>query len=104
MPWRSSRRSSGSPPPPPPRPMAEVERLREERLNDILQARADPRRRAEDAFIDTIYAPSSPYHRSSAGVTETVERLDAATSRAELARRFAPPRVTLILRGGPARR
>ena len=80
-------------------PIAEVERLREERLNDILQASADPRRRAEDAFIDTIYAPSSPYHRSSAGVTETVERLDAATSRAELARRFDPARMTLIVGG-----
>src|SRR3989304_5621676 len=101
MPWRSSRRSSGSRPPPPPRPAGGAP------LSPPpprAGARADPRRRAEDAFIDTIYAPSSPYHRSSAGVTETVERLDAATSRAELARRFAPPRVTLILRGGPARR
>jgi predicted Zn-dependent peptidase len=41
-------------------PEGEVERLREERLNDILQARADPRRRAEEAFIGAIYAPSSP--------------------------------------------
>jgi len=80
-------------------PEGEVERLREERLNDILQARADPRRRAEEAFIGTIYAPSSPYHRSSAGTTETVERLDAATSRAELARRFDPARMTLIVGG-----
>ncbi|MEW5992566.1 MAG: pitrilysin family protein [Chloroflexota bacterium] len=80
-------------------PDAEVERLREERLNDILQARADPRRRAEDAFIGTVYAPSSPYHRSSAGTTETVGRLDAATSRAELARRFDPARMTLIVGG-----
>jgi predicted Zn-dependent peptidase len=80
-------------------PEAEVERLREERLNDILQALADPRRRAEDAFIGAIYAPSSPYHRSSAGLTETVERLDAATSRAELARRFDPARMTLVVGG-----
>jgi predicted Zn-dependent peptidase len=76
-----------------------VERLREERLNDILQARADPRRRAEEAFIGAIYAPSSPYHRSAAGTTETVARLDAVTSRAELARRFDPARMTLIVGG-----
>ena len=44
-------------------PAAEVERLRDERLNDLLQAKADPRRRAEETFIGTIYAPSSPYHR-----------------------------------------
>ncbi|TAK02447.1 MAG: insulinase family protein [Chloroflexota bacterium] len=80
-------------------PDSEVERLREERLNDILQARADPRRRAEDAFIDTIYAPTSPYRRSSAGTTETVERLDASTCRAELARRFDPARMSLIVGG-----
>ena len=34
-------------------PDSEVERLRDERLNDILQARADPRRRAEEAFVET---------------------------------------------------
>ncbi len=37
-------------------PAAEVERLRDERLNDLLQAKADPRRRAEETFIGTIYA------------------------------------------------
>ncbi|MBA2555758.1 MAG: insulinase family protein, partial [Chloroflexi bacterium] len=37
-------------------PEAEVERLREERLNDLLQAMADPRRRAERAYAETIYA------------------------------------------------
>ncbi len=80
-------------------PAAEVERLREERLNDILQARADPRRRAEEAFVGAIYAGSSPYHRPPGGVAETVARLDAATSRAELARRFDPARMTLLVGG-----
>ena len=32
-------------------PGAEVERLRDERLNDLLQAQADPRRRADEAFV-----------------------------------------------------
>jgi len=80
-------------------PDAEVERLREERLADILQARADPRRRAEEAFVGAVYAPSSPYHRSVGGTAETVERLDSATSRAELARRFDPARMSLIIGG-----
>ncbi|MCI0584734.1 MAG: insulinase family protein, partial [Chloroflexi bacterium] len=48
-------------------PDSEVERLRDERLNDLLQAKADPRRRADDAFVETIYAPGSPYRRPSAG-------------------------------------
>ena len=41
-------------------PDAEVDRLRDERLNDLLQAEADPRRRADEAFAATIYAPGSP--------------------------------------------
>ena len=36
-------------------PAREVDRLRDERLNDLLQARADPRRRADEVFTDTIY-------------------------------------------------
>ncbi len=80
-------------------PSAEVERLRDERLNDILQANADPRRRAEEAFTAAIYAETSPYRRSVAGIAETVARLDAATLRAALARRFDPARMTLIVGG-----
>ena len=52
-------------------PEAEVERLRDERLNDLLQARADPRRRADEAFVATIYAPDSPYRRPAGGTRET---------------------------------
>ena len=33
-------------------PAADVERMRDERLNDLLQAKADPRRRADDAFVN----------------------------------------------------
>jgi zinc protease len=80
-------------------PDAEVERLRDERLNDILQARADPRRRAEEAFVTEVYAPSSPYRRPSAGLPESVARLDAGAARAELNRRFDPAQMTLIVGG-----
>ncbi len=59
-------------------PEREVDRLRDERLTDLLQAKADPRRRAEEAFVDAIYAPSSPYHRPSGGSAETVATLTAA--------------------------
>ncbi len=80
-------------------PEAEVERLRDERLNDILQARADAGRRAEEGFIETIYGPGSPYRRPSGGLRETVERLDAAACRAMHARRFDPRALTLIVGG-----
>ena len=80
-------------------PESEVTRLRDERLNDILQARADPRRRADEAFIETVYAHSSPYRRPSGGVATTVGRLDADVLRATHRRLFDPARMTLIVGG-----
>jgi zinc protease len=80
-------------------PEADVERLRDERLNDLLQARADPRRRADDGFVNTIYAPGSPYGRPSAGTEETVPRLDATAARELHRRRLDPARMTLIIGG-----
>ncbi len=80
-------------------PADEVERLRDERLNDILQARADPRRRAEEAFIRAIYTPDSPYHRPSGGTRETVAGLDPAVLRRTHLRMFDPARLTLVVGG-----
>jgi predicted Zn-dependent peptidase len=80
-------------------PASDVERLRDERLNDILQAKADPRRRAEEAFVETIYDAESPYRRPSGGVRETVERLDAAACAGLHARRIDPGRMTLVVAG-----
>jgi zinc protease len=80
-------------------PEAEVERLRDERLNDLLQARADPRRRADEAFAETLYARESPYHRPSGGTKETVARLDGRRLRAAYARGVNPAGATLIVAG-----
>jgi zinc protease len=80
-------------------PPPEVERLRDERLNDLLQAQADPRRRAEQAFADTIYAPASPYHRPSGGTRETVERLTPDDLRTAYQRNLHPRRATLVVGG-----
>ena len=80
-------------------PDSEVERLRDERLNDLLQARADPRRRVEEAFVGTIYAPHSPYHRPSGGTRGTVEGLTAAHLRATYELSLRPDRATLVVGG-----
>ena len=80
-------------------PAAEIERLRDERLNDLLQAQADPRRRADETFIGTIYAAASPYHRPAAGSRETVERLDDAVARRAYERILDPTRATLVVGG-----
>jgi zinc protease len=83
-------------------PTGEVDRLREERLNDLLQARADPRRRVEEAFADTIYSPESPYHRPSGGSRETVERLDPDILRVAYRRGLDPTQMTLVVGGDMA--
>ena len=80
-------------------PAADVERLRDERLNDLLQAHADPRRRADETYIGTIYAPASPYHRPAAGTQETVAGLDREIVRGAYARTQDPGRATLVVAG-----
>lgn len=80
-------------------PASEIERLRDERLNDLLQAGADPRRRADETYIGTIYAATSPYHRPAAGTRETVERLDADAVRRAWERAIDPARATLVVAG-----
>jgi zinc protease len=80
-------------------PTSEVERLRDERLNDLLQARADPRRRAEEAFTETIYTADAPYHRPGGGTPETVGKLDRDILRAAYERGLDPSRATFIVTG-----
>ncbi len=80
-------------------PEAEVERLRDERLNDLLQARMDPRRRADEVFVETIYAPESPYHRPSGGTRETVARLNHDQVRETWRRGLDPARSALVVAG-----
>jgi zinc protease len=80
-------------------PESEIERLRDERLNDLLQAQADPRRRADETYIGTIYALSSPYHRPAAGTRETVAGLDAEAARQAYERALDPGRATIVIAG-----
>jgi zinc protease len=80
-------------------PAADVERMRDERLNDLLQAKADPRRRGDDAFVETIYAKGSPYSRPSAGLEDTVAKLDADAARTMHAKLLDPAKMTLIVGG-----
>jgi zinc protease len=68
-------------------------------MNDLLQAKADPRRRADDGFVETIYAPGSAYGRPSAGTERTVPGLDAEATREIHRRRLDPGRMTLIVGG-----
>jgi zinc protease len=80
-------------------PASEVERLRDERLNDLLQARADPRRRADEVFSETIYESASPYHRPSGGTRETVAELTPARLKAAYERGLDPAQAALVVGG-----
>lgn len=80
-------------------PGSEVERLRDERLTDLLQARADPRRRADEAYVSSIYAPVSPYHRPAGGAADTVEALTATDLRRIHASAYVPERAALVVAG-----
>ncbi len=80
-------------------PEADVARLRDERLNDLLQIKADPRRRVEQAFAATIYSSDSPYHRSAGGDEETVPRLTPDVLRSIHRATLDPGRAAIVVGG-----
>lgn len=80
-------------------PEREVERLREERLNDLKQTMADPRRRVERLYPSIIYADGAAYGRLMGGSEETVPGLDRAALVARHARLMRPDACTLIVCG-----
>jgi zinc protease len=77
----------------------EFDRLREERLADILQSRSEPGRLADEWFLRAVYADDSPYARLSAGTPETVEPLTVEQARAHHARHWRPDRAHLVVAG-----
>jgi len=80
-------------------PEADVARLRDERLNDLLQVKADPRRRVDQAFTSIIYTSDSPYARPAGGDEATVPRLRPDVLRAAH-RALLDPRRTALIVGG----
>lgn len=77
----------------------ELDRLKGERLNDILQSRADPGRLADECFLRELFAEGIPYGRFSAGSPETVEALTVDDARAFHASRYAPGTAHLVIAG-----
>jgi zinc protease len=80
-------------------PEREVLRLREERLNDLKQAMADPRRRVERAFAEAVYAPGAAYGRPLGGTEETVAVIDRDALAARHAQCARPDACSLIVSG-----
>jgi predicted Zn-dependent peptidase len=80
-------------------PEAEVTRLRDERINDLLQAKAEPRRRVERVFPETIFRDDAPYRRPLAGTEETVPGLDRDAVVARHTALMRPSSATLVVAG-----
>jgi zinc protease len=80
-------------------PAGEVDRLREERINDLLQAKADPRRRVERVYPETIFAEGAPYRRPLAGTEASVPAIDRDAVVARHAAVMRPDAATLVLAG-----
>jgi zinc protease len=80
-------------------PGDEVERLRDERMNDLLQAWSDPRRRAERVFPETLFSRETPYSRPLAGVQTTVGPLDRDAVAERHASLIDPSAATLVIAG-----
>ena len=77
----------------------EFDRLKGERLADIMQARADPGRLADEMFLRSLYADGVPYRRPAAGGPETVGALTLDDARAHHATHYAPGSGHLIIAG-----
>ncbi len=80
-------------------PSREVERLKSERLADIMQSRAEPRGLADEVFARAIYAPESRYARLDRGSAESVAKLDPHSIATFHAARYRPRGSTLIMTG-----
>src|SRR5437868_13225703 len=77
----------------------EVERLKNERLAELLQLRAEPRGLADELFSRFLYEPSSRYARPDGGDEVSVRALTRDAVSAFYAKRYSPNGMTMIVVG-----
>ena len=80
-------------------PADELERLREERLTSLLQARDDPAAVAAAAFPRVVFGDAHRYGTSAVGTTKTLAAFTAQQLKAFHAERYRPANATLIVVG-----
>src|SRR5204863_6245331 len=80
-------------------PEREVTRLKDERLAELLQLRAEPGSLADEQFARAVYAPTARYATPAAGSATSVRALARDVVRAFYARRYRSSTTTLVLAG-----
>jgi predicted Zn-dependent peptidase len=80
-------------------PQAELDRLRTERLTDLLQARDDAASVAPMAFARLLYGPSHRYGTSAVGTAASLKSITVSDLKASHAGAFQPGNATLIAVG-----
>jgi zinc protease len=80
-------------------PGRELERLKAERLAELLQLRAEPRGLADELFTKFLYAPGSRYARPEGGDEASVERIDRQAVVKFYQTRFLAGGTTVVVAG-----
>jgi zinc protease len=80
-------------------PEREIERIKAERLADLLQLRTEPRGLADEMFARFVYVPESRYARPDGGDAESVGALTRDEIVASYRARYRPQGSTLIVVG-----
>ena len=80
-------------------PEREVERLKGERIADLLQQRAEPRGLADEMFERFLYSEESRFTIPDGGSETTVGALDRATVRRFYESLYGPTSTTLVIAG-----
>jgi len=80
-------------------PDAELERVRQERLTDLLQARDDPASVAPMAFARLLFGPSHRYGTGAVGTAATIKSFTTADVKSFHSAAYQPGNATLIVVG-----
>ena len=80
-------------------PEREVARLKDERLAELLQLRAEPRALADEQFSRAVYAPTARYAAPAGGSAASVRALTRDVVRGFYAERYRPAATTLVFAG-----
>ncbi len=80
-------------------PDDEFQRLRHERLAELLQQRSEPRSLADEAFAKAIYAPGARYSMPDGGSEQSVRALTIEQVRSFYASRYSPAATTVVIAG-----